>query len=70
MILYLAAMEGASNLEMPVCSSALIHIEPFDGADAWDKPVFTMTYENPDGGDALVEVQSNVGHLIFYFEEE
>lgn len=69
-ILYLAAMEGASNLEMPVCSSALIHIEPFDGADAWDKPVFTMTYENPDGGDALVEVQSNVGHLIFYFEEE
>ncbi len=69
-ILYLAAMEGASNLEMPVCSSALIHIEPFDGADAWDKPVFTMTYENPDGGDALVEVKSNVGHLIFYFEEE
>ena len=38
--------------------------------EAWDKPVFTMTYTNPDGGDGLAEVKSNVGHLIFYFEEE
>lgn len=68
--LYLAAMEGASNLELPTCESDRIVIEPFDGAEAWDKPVFTMTYTNPDGGDGLAEVKSNVGHLIFYFEEE
>ncbi len=66
--IFLVAMEGFRNLQ-PVCSSSLVTIEPFDGALAWDEPVFTMTFDNPDGGDALIEVGSNHTSLLFYFEE-
>lgn len=67
--IFLVAMEGFRNLQ-PVCSSSLVTIEPFDGTLAWDEPVFTMTFDNPDGGDALIEVGSNYTSLLFYFEEK
>lgn len=43
---------------------------PYEDALAWDEPVFAMTFDNPDGGDAVIDVISNHNSLTFYFEEE
>lgn len=69
LLLYLVAMEGFPTLE-PSCEDAHITIEPFEGAVKWDMPVFTMTYSNPEGGDAVITVDHNFGDLIFVLEEE
>lgn len=67
--LYLVAMDGFHNLQ-PQCRSELVTITPCKDALAWHEPVFTMTFSNPDGGDAAVEITSNHSNLIFYFAEE
>ncbi|MBQ8564034.1 MAG: serine/threonine protein kinase [Firmicutes bacterium] len=66
---YLVAMDGFRNLQ-PNCDSSLVTIKPYENALAWDEPVFAMTFDNPDGGDAVIDVISNHNSLTFYFEEE
>lgn len=69
MTVYLAAMEGFYNLQ-PECGSGLVTIEPCEEAEEWDLPVFAMTFRNPDGGDVLVNVESNHTPLQFRFTEK
>ena len=68
-LLYLAAMDGFRDLH-PYCSSDLVTITPCADALAWDEPVFTMVFDNPDGGDVMFEIISTHTNLIFYFTEE
>ena len=66
--IYLAAMEGFYHLQ-PECDSGLVTIEPYEGAEDWNLPVFTMTFRNPEGGDVQLKVESNCTPLQFRFTE-
>lgn len=67
--LYLVAMDGFHNLQ-PQCRSELVTITPCADALAWHEPVFSMVFDNPDGGDVMFEIISNHTNLIFCFAEE
>ena len=65
---YLAAMEGFDDLQ-PDCGSDLVTITRCEDVRSWGKPVFLLTFRNPAGGEAMVNVKSNHTNLLFCFQE-
>ncbi len=67
--LYLVAMPGMDHLEV-LCKSSLVTIRPYEEEKNWQSPVYELTFENPEGGDAFIEVRSNLNPITFYLREK
>ena len=68
--LYLAStieFEGSD----PICDDDRVTIEPCEKENSWpNNEIYKMTFYNPDGGDALIQVGHNYGRLTFKFSEK
>lgn len=67
--LYLAAAMGMDVMEV-ACFSPAVTIEPVEPYGLWQGPVYKLTFDNPEGGDAWFTVKSNMNPLTFYMTEE
>ncbi len=67
--LYLAAMHGMEKLDV-LCKSPLVSIELYEGEANWQGPIYALTFENPEGGDVIFEVASNMNRLTFSLNEK
>ena len=68
--LYLASTINFEGSD-PICDDDRVTIEPCEKENSWpNNEIYKMTFYNPDGGDALIQVDHNYGRLTFKFSEK
>lgn len=68
--LYLASTINFENSD-PICDDDRVTIAPCEKKTNWpNNEIYKMTFYNPDGGDALIQVGHNYGRLTFKFSEK